>query len=265
MATRPATILDVLGAATYRWYDTRHSGNTLSGGAFSQLVDKSGNNVPLVATSGRLPPSALINNQPAMQFNGGQKLTCPVALNNATVTVFQVVKISSANGGRSGSFAIRNPVSYDAQKGVAILLNGTQPAVYRDSPNYTDLRGPATQPGGSVVAWQVPNPNRIYTDNVGDTANWGPASTGVTADTFGIGNNAADDQWDWLSNAVVGETVIAIGALTLTQIQDAVGVLEWSWGLQANLPSNDRNKAVAPQVTVSDTAKARRRPIILLS
>jgi hypothetical protein len=267
MATRPATSSDVLGSALWAEYDFSKLTGT-AGAGISSVPDQSTNSQALAeANPGYQPTLTSLNGLAAALFNNsGLHSVNPPAVLDSTVTVFAVVK--SADGANGRVFSIAPAGAYDNQTtGFGLLLGGGTPTIFRNNP-FIAFAGPPTNAStGSVIDCDISASPHIYTDGTIDTYNWGGSLGPVNAGRFGLGNNVGTDEYDFLTNTVIGHVVVATGPITLSQRQQIQGILAWKWGTQANLPANHPYKSAAPTVTTADpvAVTARRRPLILMA
>jgi hypothetical protein len=241
----PVTIVPTQIAGCALWLDATDSTSmTLSGANVAEWRDKSSNAYVGTAVSSPTLQANSINGLSAVQFNGSsQYITFGNVLNVGTshIHVFVITRFTgdAAVIGKSsyranlGRWAIYRGAS-DGGLGFSVDASPGAFAPFADTTTTTQLlRGSwdrstlsITQNGTQRASATLANTttNLTNTDNLLVAAYGNSTGTGVQPGFF--------------LNGVIGEILVYIGTLTVSQRQQIEGYLAWKWGLQENLPSS---------------------------
>ena len=218
------------------WLDAADtSSQVLSGANITQWNDKSGNNNNFTTTSGTITVGADSTYPNVVIFPNS--LTYMTSASSVTFTtassVFIVAKITNVVGGAAANMLF-----------TGISINGQD---YSIRYNSSGLFG-----GGTSTTDIGTSSTYFTTGNAGVTGSLATYQSYHIVDTvFSAGGTSQFTlSSPFLSNrywyGTVAEVIVYTFAITTAQRQQVEGYLAWKWGLQANLPSTQPYKNLAP-------------------
>lgn len=241
----PVTIVPTQIAGCALWLDATDSTSmTLSGANVAEWRDKSSNAYAGTAVSSPTLQANSINGLSAVQFNGSsQYITFGNVLNVGTshLHVFVITRFT-------GDAAVIGKSSYRANLGRWSIYRGASDgglgfsvdaspgafAPFADTTTTTQLlRGSWDRSTLSITQNGTQRASATLANTTSNLTNTDNLLVGAYGNSTGTGV-----QPGFFLNGVIGEILVYIGTLTVSQRQQIEGYLAWKWGLQENLPSS---------------------------
>jgi hypothetical protein len=246
----PAVVLPTSIPGCALWLDATDSTSmTLSGSNLSQWRDKSSNGFAGTAVSSPTLQANSINGLSAVQFNGSsQYITFGNVLNLGTspISVFAVTRFTG-NAGIVGKVSSR---WFSGRWGLYRFASDGGLVWYADaSPSganivYADTKIADTTTTTQLLQGSWDRSTLSLTQNGTQRASNTFVNTSnlSNTDTLLVGGYGNGDgtgvRSDFFLNGVIGEILVYLGALTVSQRQQIEGYLAHKWGLQTNLPGS---------------------------
>ena len=246
----PAVVLPTSIPGCALWLDATDSTSmTLSGSNLSQWRDKSSNAFAGTAVSSPTLQSNSINGLSAVQFNGSsQYITFGNVLNLGTssISVFAVTRFTGDAGivGKTSSRWVsgRWGLYRFASDGGLVWYADASPSGANIVHADTKVADTTTTTRLLQGSWDrstlslTQNGTQRASNTFVNTSNLSNTDTLLVG---GYGNgDGTGVRSDFFLNGVIGEILVYLGALTVSQRQQVEGYLAWKWGLQANLPGS---------------------------
>jgi hypothetical protein len=239
---------------TEGWYDADDATTiTESGGAVSQLDDKSGNARHLVqATPAKRPTTGIrtLNGRNVLDGDGGDALSHSGFPINAdgNIQIIGVMVVDSVSNVSDGIYAMDNLVGGSDFKFNADNVAQFDGKIQRSGDADVFLAG-GPFPGPSIYNVEFDKTGSVLVTARVDGTSRGTVAYAVNLATSMLWTILADKSEVNPIDGAFAEVVLTRD-LTQATRQQIEGYLAWKWGIEANLPGGHPYKAAAPTVFI---------------
>jgi hypothetical protein len=228
------------------WLDAADSTSLTGTSPVTQWRDKSGNarNTTSYAGTPALTTNA-INGVQAINFNGSSSFIGSIPGSGSSYTIFFVGSFNNSTGTYGGLLCFGRSGTPDHVSGITnTKLTDTSMYSTIDSTNSAFTSNTLSTPFLYSLVIDGTNLNSFVNGNQQTPTNIAK-SPSFNFTNYVVGDRAGNTSSIFL-NGFVGEIIVYINAITISQRQLIEGYLAWKWGLQSNLPSNHPYKNAAP-------------------